>query len=784
MMKGLFGKKKEKPEKEKAEKPETEKAEKPERRGLFGKKKGAKGSKGAPAPAAPAAGAAGAAVDDAADEEALALAARLAALKPRARRSEFDVAYLREVMGRFERTKNLFSLVTNASISLGEAQALFQVDDSDDLRRLFERFAKPRGLGLGAIARPPPPLGELARVGRKKAGAADSRSSRESSRQPPALPPPPHEFELRADLFEVLSGLALVCDGELEARARLLFDLFNLDGSGELEEDELICLVTSVARAATCLDLAPPTDEAELEWICGQAFVDAELADLEPRTMTRKLKAAAKRAAAPERLRRQSFAELDPLHGVADRAEGAPSARRAEPRLDRAFDSDDSEPEDENDGATRAQPRDGGLSFDEFLRWTQTHSAPLCLFEWLKLGPRVCALIKRFGAIAKHDKERLANAPAAWARAEPFGAYEMGLFASPLGTRVNGSNLVIEAPRGGGGVPHARAGANPLRLAAAASSRLWLHAPSVIVLGPRSAALVLEAAMPLRLLMHTQRLDRTAPTNGTRPPSKLLVQPAAMRTLAVGPLEPGGRYLVVLSHVDGCRDARAVRVWSTVCATPEAPLAVPRPLAPDDAVAPPSAAVFNTKPQPASVRPFRLGFLARGVAHERDAWRDEVEHGEQHGFDALVHLALPLSCTPAAGERSVEVLAHACSRDRAVALGGGAAGPQTRARVEAARRDASMQLRRACLNGLHQSPLSGASGASSRCADSGRPRVEVTSATIGCVQLICPISPWIGIEVRGCAAPSSVSLLLDAVTIITRPNPHNSGARAASTRLR
>ena len=48
MMKGLFGKKKEKPEKEKAEKPETEKAEKPERRGLFGKKKGAKGSKGAP----------------------------------------------------------------------------------------------------------------------------------------------------------------------------------------------------------------------------------------------------------------------------------------------------------------------------------------------------------------------------------------------------------------------------------------------------------------------------------------------------------------------------------------------------------------------------------------------------------------------------------------------------------------------------------------------------------------------------------------------------------------
>ena len=220
MMKGLFGKKKEKPEKEKAEKPETEKAEKPERRGLFGKKKGAKGSKGAPAPAAPAAGAAGAAVDDAADEEALALAARLAALKPRARRSEFDVAYLREVMGRFERTKNLFSLVTNASISLGEAQALFQVDDSDDLRRLFERFAKPRGLGLGAIARPPPPLGELARVGRRKAGAADSRSSRESSRQPPALPPPPHEFELRADLFEVLSGLALVCDGELEARAR------------------------------------------------------------------------------------------------------------------------------------------------------------------------------------------------------------------------------------------------------------------------------------------------------------------------------------------------------------------------------------------------------------------------------------------------------------------------------------------------------------------------------------------------------------------------------------
>ena len=184
------------------------------------------------------------------------------------------------------------------------------------------------------------------------------------------------------------------------------------------------------------------------------------------------------------------------------------------------------------------------------------------------------------------------------------------------------------------------------------------------------------------------------------------------------------------------------------------------------------------------MRPFRLGFLARGVAHERDAWRDEVEHGEQHGFDALVHLALPLSCTPAAGERSVEVLAHACSRDRAVALGGGAAGPQTRARVEAARRDASMQLQRACLNGLHQSPLSGASGASSRCADSGRPRVEVTSATIGCVQLICPISPWIGIEVRGCAAPSSVSLLLDAVTIITRPNPHNSGARAASTRLR
>ena len=70
--------------------------------------------------------------------------------------------------------------------------------------------------------------------------------------------------------------------------------------------------------------------------------------------------------------------------------------------------------------------------------------------------------------------------------------------------------------------------------------------------------------------MHTQRLDRTAPTNGTRPPSKLLVQPAAMRTLAVGPLEPGGRYLVVLSHVDGCRDARAVRVWSTVCATPGA----------------------------------------------------------------------------------------------------------------------------------------------------------------------------------------------------------------------
>jgi hypothetical protein len=632
------------------------------------------------------------------DEE---LRARIASMRPHEfAEPAFTIETLVSVMDRFHRTKDLHSVVTNSSLSLGEAQALFQVMDSRELRGLFERFARTRGLGLGDVARPPPPLGELAAMGRR-GSSGGSRSAMAAARRPPALPPPAHEFELRVDLFELMAGLALVCVGRMPAKARFLFDLFNLDGSGALEEDELSCLVSCVARAATVLKLAPPMDESELEWICSQAFVDAELAALNgltgrPETGSR----TGHRGAAKPSLHLSPFDPL--LHSnptVVDKARA--SARDEGHALDARGPALSAE-------SLQHVRDDGGLTFDEFLHWVKTDAAPLCLFEWLSLAPRARALVQRLSRTTERARERIDQAPPQWARAARLSPDDMARFATPPVTH----RMSMQG------------------------RRLFVNAPCLLILGPRRVAILLESAVTLRLRVHLERRsaaadgrDAKATTANKSMSFDQLIEPAAVRAIPIDNLEPACSYVVNVAHVNGCRDSTGHRVWDASFGTPST-LPPPAPLCGDgdggDGVGRDMLSLgASTEPKVAAppALPFKLGLLARSVAHEAGAL------GDSGGFDAVLHLALPLCCAPQAPGRCMEFLRQTCDRGARGGRSGAQQLSRARGDVKAALHNVDGQLGRACQNGLHR----------------------LLHAENRSIVLFCPLDPWLGLEVQ---APS------------------------------
>ena len=80
----------------------------------------------------------------------------------------------------------------------------------------------------------------------------------------------------KIDVYEVLALLAATCRGALEAKCALLFNLSNLDGEGELSEDELCLIISSVSSALAKFRLAEMPTEEEVEYIASLPFTDDE----------------------------------------------------------------------------------------------------------------------------------------------------------------------------------------------------------------------------------------------------------------------------------------------------------------------------------------------------------------------------------------------------------------------------------------------------------------------------------------------------------------------------
>ena len=125
---------------------------------------------------------------------------------------------LRRVKERYDNMQNC-PIVNGAALTLNQLAALFREPMSPYMQKVFETYI-------------------LRRVGPSGAAVAAPSS------------------ELKADLAELLTLLALTAEGSAQDRACLLFTLFDLNGDGSLHRDELHMLVSAVLKATTQLQLA------------------------------------------------------------------------------------------------------------------------------------------------------------------------------------------------------------------------------------------------------------------------------------------------------------------------------------------------------------------------------------------------------------------------------------------------------------------------------------------------------------------------------------------------
>jgi hypothetical protein len=78
----------------------------------------------------------------------------------------------------------------------------------------------------------------------------------------------------RVDVFEIFALLATVCKGSIEAKARLLFDVFDVDKTHDMSEDELSLLIVSVNSALAKLRLVDFIGPDEVDYAVSLAFMD------------------------------------------------------------------------------------------------------------------------------------------------------------------------------------------------------------------------------------------------------------------------------------------------------------------------------------------------------------------------------------------------------------------------------------------------------------------------------------------------------------------------------
>jgi len=80
----------------------------------------------------------------------------------------------------------------------------------------------------------------------------------------------------RIDVFEVFALLATLCRGTIQSKAQLLFDVFDVDRSHDMSEDELALLISSVNSGLAKLRLVDPATDDEVDYSVTGAFVDAK----------------------------------------------------------------------------------------------------------------------------------------------------------------------------------------------------------------------------------------------------------------------------------------------------------------------------------------------------------------------------------------------------------------------------------------------------------------------------------------------------------------------------
>jgi len=78
----------------------------------------------------------------------------------------------------------------------------------------------------------------------------------------------------RVDVFEIFALLSTVCQGSIEQKARLLFDVFDVDKTHDMSEDELALLIVSVNSALGKLRLVDFVSNDEVDYAVSLAFID------------------------------------------------------------------------------------------------------------------------------------------------------------------------------------------------------------------------------------------------------------------------------------------------------------------------------------------------------------------------------------------------------------------------------------------------------------------------------------------------------------------------------
>ena len=78
----------------------------------------------------------------------------------------------------------------------------------------------------------------------------------------------------RVDVFEIFALLSTVCRGSIQAKAQLLFDVFDVDRTHDISEDELALLIISVNSALAKLRLVDYITFDDVDYAVSLAFMD------------------------------------------------------------------------------------------------------------------------------------------------------------------------------------------------------------------------------------------------------------------------------------------------------------------------------------------------------------------------------------------------------------------------------------------------------------------------------------------------------------------------------